>query len=156
MKRPNNAMSKAQHGHSLIEVMVSAMVLAISMLGLLRLQTHLMVESGDSRIRSHAMQLAQDEIEEWRLLSRAQGTSLTASDRQEVSVINDGTRGSTPLTRHWHIVPDPNTPGGGTLHVTVVWTDPRGQTQRVAMRSQLSTETLNDGKQAWIGLFQGS
>ena len=156
MKQPNNALSKAQQGHSLIEVMASAMVLGISMLGLLRLQTHLMVESGDSRVRSHAMQLAQDEIEQWRLLSRAQGKSLTASDRQEVSVINDGTRGTTPLTRQSRIVSDPKNPGVQSLHVTVTWTDPRGQTQRVALRSQLSTETLNDGKQAWIRLFEES
>ena len=53
-------------GISIVEALVALMILGVAMLGLVRLQGQTMLSMGDSRMKTHALAVAQDKIEELR------------------------------------------------------------------------------------------
>ena len=57
-------------GIALIEAMVGLLLLAVALLGLARLQGVLLRDAGDSRIKTHALNTAQEKIEQLRSFSR--------------------------------------------------------------------------------------
>lgn len=81
---------RLQRGIGLIEVMVAAMILAISMLGLIAMQLQAVRTSNDSQARVQAVTIAQDLIERMTmndvaLIQGLNGYAMTLSAGSEVS-----------------------------------------------------------------------
>lgn len=132
----------SQKGLTLIEAAVSAAVVGVSLLGVLRLQTQLSKDNADSPVRTAALNAAQQKIEELRAFQRVSGveksyenlnsrcgtdnpmetagTSLTNATLNRVCTVGAEVNGYKPVT------------------VTVSWTDTRGEKQQVRLSSYIA------------------
>jgi type IV pilus modification protein PilV len=145
MKRTQPA---AQQGFSLLEALIAALVVAVAMLGVARLQGLTMLESGDSRMKTHALNLAQDKIEELRSFSN-QDAYLGMASGSDTHAGANGT-----FTRTWTVTscanlsPSCDSNGNGSIdddesnykqvNAQVIWTDPRGAEQTVQLTSYIT------------------
>jgi len=59
-------------GFSLIEALIAALVVAVAMLGFGQLQGATLINSADSRMKTHALNLAQDKIGKLRTFANQQ------------------------------------------------------------------------------------
>ena len=139
-----------QRGLTLIEAAVSAAVVGVSLLGVLRLQTQLSKDNADSPVRTAALNAAQQKIEELRAFQRVSGveksyenlnsrcgtdnpmetagTSLTNATLSRVCTVGLEENGYKPVT------------------VTVDWTDTRGK-QTVRLSSYIAkTDPVKAGE----------
>jgi type IV pilus modification protein PilV len=137
-----------QQGFSLLEALVAALVVAVAMLGVARLQGFTMLESGDSRMRTHALNLAQDKIEELRSFSNQDAYLGMESGSDSATGAN------ATFTRTWTVTscvdlsPSCDSNGNGDIdgnesnykevNAQVIWTDPRGIIQTVQLTSYIS------------------
>ncbi|MEF3076209.1 prepilin-type N-terminal cleavage/methylation domain-containing protein [Methylobacter sp. Wu1] len=137
-----------QQGFSLLEALIAALVVAVAMLGVARLQGLTMLESGDSRMKTHALNLAQDKIEELRSFSNRDAYLGMASG----SDTHAGASGT--FTRTWTVTscadlsPSCDSNGNGSIddnesnykqvNAQVIWTDPRGDEQTVQLTSYIT------------------
>lgn len=127
-----------QGGFSLIEAMVGAVILAVVVVALTRLQTTMLADSGESRNKTHALNMANEKLEEMRTFSRYDLFKGLSGGNDTVSA-----QGAT-LTRRWSV-----TDQGGYLltRVIVDWTDSRGASQTVELTSFVNeTDPVRSGK----------
>ncbi len=138
----------SQKGLTLIEAAVSAAVVGVSLLGVLRLQTQLSKDNADSPVRTAALNAAQQKIEELRTFQRVSGiesyerlscgtddpmadpdtTPLTNATLNRVCTVGAEVNGYKPVT------------------VTVSWTDTRGE-QTVRLSSYIAkTDPVKAGE----------
>jgi len=126
-------------GFSLLEALIAALVVAVAMLGLAQIQSVALLDSGDSRMKTHALNLAQEKIEELRTFAnqnRFEGYA-GASDT--------ATGANAAFTRTWTITDCAAlpTPCSADLHykqvnARVTWVDPKGATQTVQLTSNIA------------------
>jgi prepilin-type N-terminal cleavage/methylation domain-containing protein len=107
-------------GFSLIEVLVSLVILAVCLLGMAGLMATTTRNNSGGDHMTQAATLAQDKLEELRGLSpqkiNAKGLNIKLQDNVPPSI-----RGTT-YARSWMVVPDLNNTFY-TITVTVSWTD---------------------------------
>jgi type IV pilus modification protein PilV len=108
-------LSKTQTGFTLIEILVAILVFAIGMLGLARLQGVTILNSAESRMQTHAANLAQDKIEELRNYIHAADYTNYASNAVGTDVVG----ANATFTRTWSIT---NNAGYKEISVLVEWT----------------------------------
>ena len=126
-------------GFSLIEALIAAVVVAVAMLGLANLQGITLINSADSRMKTHALNLAQDKIEELRgFANQNTYTGYTGSDNNTVAGAN------STFTRTWTIT-DCSVSGNCTAqgnykqaNTTVTWIDRQNATQTVQLTSYIA------------------
>lgn len=164
-----SAIKKSQSGFSMIEVLISVVVLGFGLLALAALQTSIIRASADSKAQSIALQLAKEKIEDlraFRTLTQYQGID-TGTDITATSI------GGVSFNRAWSVSrwayrDDTNvfesvtpvtgaTPAGGTpsiyttnneyklIAVTVSWTDANGATQSVGLEDAIGAISPADG-----------
>ncbi|WP_169928940.1 hypothetical protein [Macromonas bipunctata] len=129
-------------GIALIEAMVGLLLLAVALLGLARLQGVLLRDAGDSRIKTHALNTAQEKIEQLRSFSR----------KNQYAALGDGndtiTAANATLRRTW-AVNNCTTPTGCTykiVNVQTSWTDSQGKFQTVQLTSYIGeTDPVRGG-----------
>jgi len=133
----------SQRGFSLLEALIAALVVALAMLGLARLQGVTLINSGDSRMKTRALNLAQDKIEELRSFANKDTyTGMASGNDTPASYSGDNSR----FARTWTISNCPNSVDCKQVGVSVNWTDPKGDTQTVALTSYIaSSDTVNSG-----------
>ncbi|WAK01248.1 type IV pilus modification protein PilV [Methylobacter sp. YRD-M1] len=130
MKKPLHV---SQGGFSLLEALISALILAVAMLGMARLQGITLISSADSRMKTHALNLAQDKIEELRSFANQNTyTGYSGSDN------NTAVGANSTFTRTWTVTPCDNSVDCKQLNAKVTWTDPRGATQTVQLTSYIA------------------
>ncbi|MDO9167810.1 MAG: prepilin-type N-terminal cleavage/methylation domain-containing protein [Methylobacter sp.] len=130
-------------GFSLIEALVASVVVAVAMLGLANLQGITLINSADSRMKTHALNLAQDKIEELRgFANQSIYTGMASGTNVNTESIMAG--GSANFTRTWTIT-DCSVSGNCTAqgnykqaNVTVTWPDRQGDTQTVQLTSYIA------------------
>jgi type IV pilus modification protein PilV len=141
---------KIVRGFSILEALIALLVVGVAMLGLGKMQGVNLASSGDSRIRSHAVNLAQDKIEEFRKFANQDfyTNNFTGS--------NDApTFANVNFTRTWIVSSCPNS--GSTavpckqIAVTVTWTNAAGASQTVRLTSYIAEM---DPVQAGVALDQ--
>src|SRR5690554_7396401 len=101
-----------QQGISLIEALVAALILAVAILALTGLQVTTLSNSGQSRINTHALNFAEEKIEDLRNFSDYSGYDALAdgSDTESTS--------SATLNRNWTITNCPNSATCKQVNVT--------------------------------------
>lgn len=117
-------------GFSLIEAMIASLVVGMTMLGVARLQGITLSSSGDSRMRTHALNLAQEKIEELR-------TFVHQSDYSAYSGSDSDTQlgANATFTRIWTIAGCANSIECKQANVAVSWQDQADTTQTVQLTS---------------------
>jgi type IV pilus modification protein PilV len=132
-------------GFTLIEALIAALVVGVGMLGLAKLQGELFISSSESRMRTHALNLAQDKIEEFRKVANKDlYDDFTGGTDVNTKTIMAGS--SANFTRTWAITNCPNSVTCKQISVTVKWTDSKGGPQDVQLTSNVaSTEPVKSG-----------
>lgn len=125
-------------GFSLIEALVASVVVAVAMMGLANLQGITLINSADSRMKTHALNLAQDKIEELRGFANQNTYTGLAGNTDTPTGAN------ATFTRTWTVT-DCSVSGNCTAqgnykqaNTTVTWTDRQGATQTVQLTSYIA------------------
>ncbi|GAA0788633.1 type IV pilus modification PilV family protein [Marinobacterium sediminicola] len=139
---------KRQDGVFLIEVIISALILAVAISAIMQVLTGVLKESAESRIFTHASNYANDKIDELRTYSTQDAFSNFSNGTDTTASTN------TTLTRKWEVsepaaCPDINNPPTGAtpipkmckqVQVTVTWSDTNGDTQTVQLTSYIAQQ----------------
>jgi len=138
-----NLLYASQRGFSLLEALIAALVVALAMLGLARLQSVTLINSGDSRMKTRALNLAQDKIEELRSFANKDTyTGMASGNDAPTSYAGD----NSSFARTWSITTCPNSVDCKQVGVRVNWTDPKGEAQTVELTSYIASgDTVNSG-----------
>lgn len=137
-------------GFILIEAMVAAFILAIALLGLARLQGAVFTANAESRMRTHALNLAQKKIEELRSFANQTGyTGISSGSGCDGS---DCVGENSTFSRTWTQTACANSAPCKVLAVTVTWTDQKGSTQTVTLTSYIADIDPVKGGVALLGL----
>jgi type IV pilus modification protein PilV len=122
-----------QQGFTLIEILIAILVLAVGMLGLAKLQGVTMLNSAESRMHTHAVNLAQDKIEELRNYVHEASYDAYASDANG----NDVVGANATFTRIWTIT-SPGAEEYKLISVLVEWTGVDGTDYDVELTSRIA------------------
>ncbi len=128
-----------QRGLTLIEASVSAAVVGIALLGILRLQMQLTKDNADSPVRTAALNAAQQKIEELRAKKYEE---ISAAGSPDNPLAGNNSLKNAVLSRPWAVSAVDSKYKSVT--VTVEWTDSRGK-QTVRLSSYIAK---TDPKQA--------
>lgn len=123
-----------QQGVALIEAMIAAVILAVAILGLTRIQVGTLSDSSLSRVNTQALNAASDKIEELRLFSTQATYASLAGGSDSVSTP------SATLTRTWTVNDCPNDATCKEVSVAVEWTDSVGEDKEVLLTSYISED----------------
>jgi len=126
--------SRSQHGFTLLEMMASLAILAVGLIGLTGAQVMAMKVTANSRSRTIAMQLAEQQMEALQAMSGADVKALITAPgypNDPANPIDPDPSDSNPMAfqRSWIITP--NTPEAGVIRlaVLVTWVDRQGITR---------------------------
>ncbi len=144
-----------QQGLSIIEVLVALVVLALGLVALARFQSDMMQESGYSKMRSAAINLAQERIEslrnniaqeQFKDLDRdgvEDGPVVEQTNTDVEAVLADG-KVVASFTEDWRVQDAPDDPAtpepdhNKMISVTVSWVAPGGDNEQVTLSSQVA------------------
>jgi len=131
--------SKVQ-GFSLVETLIAAVIVAVAMLGLGKLQGITLLNSADSRMKTHALNLAQEKIEALRMFAnQSTYTGLVSGATLSTDPILKGANAN--FDRTWEISSCPSLVVTSTckkVSVEVKWIDPKGIVQTVQLTSYIA------------------
>ena len=120
-----------QRGASLLEALITFLLLSVGMLTLMRVQTFLRDSADAARQRSEAVRLAQQDLEQLRGFASAAAYNAIAGGAADVTPAASNTRYT--LTR----VAQPE-PGLKTIQVTLSWSDRNGEPQQLRLHSMMA------------------
>ncbi|MGR5132950.1 type IV pilus modification PilV family protein [Vibrio alfacsensis] len=129
-------MISKQQGFSLIEVLISFLLLGIGALGLTKLQIY-MERKSDYAIQSmEALRLAENQLEWFR--TRGASDALSTISTASFASISTGSSVTGSYTVQWD-VPMPTVSGSlKTITITSSWQDRMGETQSVELKTMIS------------------
>ncbi|MCW8331979.1 prepilin-type N-terminal cleavage/methylation domain-containing protein [Photobacterium sp. SDRW27] len=130
-------MTSNQTGFSLIEVLISFVVLTVGVLGLIKLQTYMAVKSENALHSIDALYLAEDKLEYFRTRSQSAATGTILHSSIEDSTETLSMAGQT-VTREVKVDNDTPVVGAKKINVKVSWTDRWNNSQSVALDTVIS------------------
>jgi len=124
-------------GFSLIEVLISLVVLSVGVLGLVKMQTYMEVKSENALHSIDALHLAEQKLELFRTRSQsaATGTILYSSIVNSTESLS---MAGTTVSRVVTVKDDTPVVGTKEITVTVSWADRWNNTQTVALDTVIS------------------
>ncbi|WP_064605703.1 type IV pilus modification PilV family protein [Photobacterium sp. J15] len=130
-------MTSNQSGFSLIEVLISLLVLSVGVLGLVKLQTYMEVKSENALHSIDALYLAEEKLEQFRTRaqSAATGTILYNEIKDEMKSIS---MAGMSVHREVTVIPDAPVTGAKQVTVTVSWEDRWDNPQSVTLDTVIS------------------
>lgn len=133
----NKLFRKKILGFSLLEAVIAAFVAAVGLLGFAQLQTVALFNSNDSRLRTEALNLAQEQIETLRNFATQSDYDNISSNGSTLNILITGMAASFDLT--WTTVAVNTTIDAIETNVQVTWTDARGGDQLVQLTSYIAS-----------------
>lgn len=135
-----------QAGFGIIEVLIALLIIGSGLLGMVKLQMAVTGSGPVAKQRSEAVHLGQKKIEDLRSFTSVTsydayfGGSTTASGTQSVTGEN------ATYTLAWNLTDNNSNVAGryADIALTVTWTDQKGETQTVRMRSSFARVTPSD------------
>lgn len=120
---------RSQHGGTIIEVLIAALIFAAALFALVTFQTNLLRDRSLLSQKTYALSLAQDKMQYFRSY-----TSLTTTTGQlAYDDITNGSASSTDsgaaYTMNWTVTDLTDSPTRKRVLITVIWTDATGTTQ---------------------------
>lgn len=135
LKRVTNMKYKVelQRGFSMIEILITVAVLAIGLMSVARFNNFVVQEGNETRSRTEAINLAQDQLEQMRSFTDFTGYSALSSGQQTLGpaelgpdVTMDGLHNL--YTRRWSVSLDSSNPAHAkVINVTISWPNLQGQ-----------------------------
>ena len=139
-----NARRRGQLGFTIIESLISLVIMGFGILSLAGMQAALSRNSDDAKQRTEAVRLAQEKIESFRSYTGIASTVVGQGTTNTTALNWNALAGSTDIittnaayTRTWTLGNSSSDSMRG-LTVGVAWTDRAGQTQTVSLSSVLS------------------
>lgn len=126
-----------ENGQTLIETLVTLVVIAIGVIALIRFQNYLSYDNSLSQQKADATTIAQSQIESIRDYQVLNNTSGYSSYQNIASGSSTVTGTTTTYTVNWTITSVTN-PTYKRIDVTVSWTDRRGTAQSVRLISNVA------------------
>ena len=147
-----NAGRRGQLGFTIIEALISLVIMGFGILSLAGMQAGLSRNADDAKQRTEAVRLAQEKIESFRsytgIASTVVGqgtTSITALNWNALTGSTDSITTNAAYTRTWTLGGSSGDPMRG-LTVNVAWTDRAGEAQTVSLSSVVSkTDPADSG-----------
>ncbi len=129
-------MQTKQSGFSLIEVLISFLLIGVASLGLVKLQVNVEQQADYAKHSIKALNLAEQKLEWFRTRGASAATSSMAV--ADFDAITTGSSAVGAYTLQWQ-VPAATVSGSlKTITVTTSWQDRMGQTQSVQLKTMLS------------------
>ena len=135
---PHRGRRRSQAGMSLLEVMIAMVVLAIGIIGVTAGQILAMKNSSSSRQQSVAMNLAEEQMEIFRVMSAGDVLGLVADPGYPNDPANPlrpetGSGTISEFNRSWTIAADSPQADVMTITISVAWTDAIGATRTTVL-----------------------
>lgn len=125
---------KKSLGFSLIEVMIALVILGIGLLGLAKIQGITFLNSAESRMQTHALNFAQEKIEQLRNYGNISVYRAYASNAIGTDLVGS----NSTFSRNWVVTACANAVGCKKISVTVVWTGIDGTNYDIQLTSQIA------------------
>ncbi|ENM5758963.1 prepilin-type N-terminal cleavage/methylation domain-containing protein [Vibrio mimicus] len=137
-------MHNKQRGFSLIEVMISFVLIGVGALGLVKLQAYIEQRADYAMHSIEALNLAEQKLEWFRTRGASSALPTMPSANFDTSIVS-GNDASHPLyTLSWS-VPAVNLSGAlKTIHIEASWKDRHGETQSVELKTMISKHSEFD------------
>lgn len=136
-------------GFTLVEVLVSVIVIGVGILGLAKLNGNLLQGTGLSKSRADATKIAQQELEWARNLVAGQGCSVLLDEEKTVNGVNASYKLSTDYNGSI-------TTNNMEITVTATWADKEKTNNQVVLKSVVSCLTSGDSALATGGTGIGN
>ena len=132
--------NRSRAGFSVLELMIALAVLAAGMVAISAGTISAVKISSDSRVKTQAALLAQEQIEIFHVMSAADVEALVDDDDYPDDPGNPikpdiGNSDGAEFDRRWTIEPDTPETGVITVTVEVDWTDSLNRTRTVSLRT---------------------
>lgn len=166
-------MKHGSRGFSMVEVMISVVVLGFGLMALAALQTSLIRSSVETKAQTVALQLAKDKLEDLRSFGTLVGYQAVTTGADTINDSN-GNLGGVDYSRAWTVTRFGYQPSAGTfapiatltgptpaanasgvaftanneykrVAITVSWTDANGSTQSIGLEDAIGAVSPGDG-----------
>ncbi len=125
-----------QAGYSLVEVMISFLLIGIASLGLIKLQVNVEQKADFAKHSVQALNLAEQKLEWFR--TRGASAATSAMPVADFDSISSGTSTSGHYTLEWDVPPATVSGSLKTITITSSWEDRMGITQSIKLKTMLS------------------
>ncbi|MGR2768251.1 type IV pilus modification PilV family protein [Photobacterium ganghwense] len=130
-------MTFKNRGFSLIEVLVSLLLMAVGVLGVVKMQSFMEVKAENSLNALEALHFAEERLEYYRTRSQA-GAGGTISYKSIVDDEDNVILNKISATRIVTVKDDSPVIGSKTVHVVVIWKDRWNKEQKVMLKTVIS------------------
>jgi prepilin-type N-terminal cleavage/methylation domain-containing protein len=130
-------MRKKQKGTSLIEVLVTLVIIAMGVAALVRFQNYLSYHSDLTQQKGDALSLAVNQIESLRNFQYINTTAGFAAYQDIASGNSTATIGNTTFAVTWAVTTN-TSPAYKTINVSVSWTDRYANTNSINLVSNIA------------------
>ncbi|ENM5889710.1 prepilin-type N-terminal cleavage/methylation domain-containing protein [Vibrio mimicus] len=137
-------MRNKQRGFSLIEVMISFVLIGVGALGLVKLQAYIEQRADYAMHSIEALNLAEQKLEWFRTRGASSALPTMPAANFDTNIVS-GNDVSHPLyTLSWS-VPSATLSGAlKNIHIEVLWQDRHGETQSVELKTMISKHSEFD------------
>lgn len=133
---PSKLPLSKQSGYSLVEVMISFLLIGIASLGLIKLQVIVEQKADFAKHSVQALNLAEQKLEWFR--TRGASAATSAMPVADFDAISTGSSTSGNYTLEWDVLSTTVSGSLKTIEITSSWEDRLGQTQSVQLKTMLS------------------
>ncbi|KJR29243.1 type IV pilin [Vibrio navarrensis] len=130
-------MHNKQRGFSLLEVMISFVLIGIGALGLVKLQVYI-EQKADYAIQSiEALNLAEQKLEWFRTRGATASSAITVANFAD-DIVAGSDASHPPYTVTWSVPATALSGALKTIHIQTTWTDRLGYPQSVELKTMIS------------------
>ena len=126
-----------QIGQTLVEVLITVLIIAVSVISLIRFQHYLAYDSNLTQQKADAMSLASKEMESLRYFQVQNTTSGYTAYQDIVTGSSAATISNTTYTINWTVTTDTN-PNYKVVNVAISWTDRYSNANSVTLVSDIA------------------